>query len=79
VAFGLVSVISVLSPQRIILGGGVGTAPELLPLVRPRVVELLNGYLETELLGEGIDEYIVPPALGPRSGVLGAIALAQAF
>jgi fructokinase len=77
VALGLICVISVLSPQRIILGGGVGTASDLLPLVRPRVVELLNGYLDAEPFGDGIADYVVPPALGPRSGVLGAIALAQ--
>jgi fructokinase len=79
VALGLVCVICVLSPQRIILGGGVGTAPDLLPRVRPRVVELLNGYLAAPAVTEQIDHYLVPPALGRRSGVLGAIALAQAL
>jgi fructokinase len=78
-ALGLVSVICVLSPQRIIIGGGVGTAPDLLPRVRPRVVALLNGYLSAPAVTEEIDEYLVPPALGRRSGVLGAIALAQAL
>jgi fructokinase len=69
----------VLSPQRIIIGGGVGTAPDLLRLVRPGVVSLLNGYLDAAPLGEGIADYIVSPALAPRSGVLGAIALAEAL
>ena len=78
VALGLVSVIAVLSPQRLVLGGGVGTAPDLLPLVRLRVAALLNHYLDADLLGERIADYIVPPALGPRSGVLGAVALAAA-
>jgi fructokinase len=77
VALGLVSVICVLSPQRIILGGGVGTAPGLLARVRSEVVSTLNGYLDSELLGDGIADYIVSPALGRRSGVLGAIALAS--
>ncbi len=79
VALGLVCVICVLSPQRIILGGGVGTARELLPRVRPRVVELLNGYLAAPAVTEQIDHYLVPPTLGKRSGVLGAIALAEAL
>jgi fructokinase len=79
IALGLVCVICVLSPQRIILGGGVGTAPELLLRVRPRVVELLNGYLAAPAVTEQIDHYLVPPALGRRSGVLGAIALAEAL
>ena len=77
VALGLVSVICVLSPQRIILGGGVGTARDLLPRVRPRVVELLNGYLNAPAVTEEIDGYLVSPALGNRSGVLGALALAR--
>jgi fructokinase len=79
VALGLVCVTCVLSPQRIVIGGGVGTAPGLLSLVRPQVVTLLNGYLNTSVVGDGIGDYIVPPALGRRSGVLGAIALAEAL
>jgi len=35
--------------------------------------------LSTPAVGDGIEDYIVTPALGPRSGVLGAIALAQAL
>jgi fructokinase len=77
VALGLVCVFCVLSPQRIIVGGGVGTAPRLLDRVQSEVVALLNGYLDADLLGEGIADYIVAPALGRRSGVLGAIALAS--
>jgi fructokinase len=79
VALGLVCVTCVLSPQRIVIGGGVGTAPDLLSRVRPQVVALLNGYLNTAAVGDGIADYIVPPALGSRSGVLGAIALAEAL
>jgi fructokinase len=79
VALGLVCVICVLSPQRIIVGGGVGTVSGLLPRVRPQVVALVNGYLNTPAVGDGIGEYIIPPALAPRSGVLGAIALAEAL
>jgi fructokinase len=79
VALGLVCVICVLSPQRLIIGGGVGTAPGLLDRVRPRVADLLNGYLNTPAIGDGIRDYITPPALGRHSGVLGALALAEAL
>jgi fructokinase len=79
VALGLVSVISIVSPERIVLGGGVMNAPGLLSLVRRQVVEIVGGYLETPALGETVADYVVPPALGSRSGVLGAIALAQAL
>jgi fructokinase len=77
-ALGLVSVICVLSPERILLGGGVMNRGNLLPLVHREVRAIVNGYLETAALGAGIGEYIRRPALGSRAGVLGAIALAEA-
>ena len=76
-ALGLVNFICTLSPQRIIMGGGVMQQPHLLPLVRRRVRGLLNGYLQVPMILERIDDYIVPPELGNRAGVLGAIALGQ--
>lgn len=76
-ALGLVNVIYTLSPQRIVLGGGVTKEPALLPLVRRRVRDLLAGYVDAPELGEGIDDFIVAPALGDRAGVLGAIELAR--
>ena len=48
----------------------------LFPLVRRKVQQLLNGYVHSPQIIENIDQYIVPPALGSQSGVLGAIALA---
>ena len=76
-ALGLVNIICVLSPQRIVMGGGVMEQRHLFPLVRGRVHDLLNGYLQVAEILERIDETIVPPGLGNRSGVLGALALAQ--
>jgi fructokinase len=77
-ALGIVGVICVLSPERIVLGGGVMSQPGLLPLVQRNVSWLMNGYLDTAAVGEEIARYVSSPALGPRSGVLGAIALAEA-
>ncbi len=76
-ALALVNYICVLSPQRIILGGGVAQHAGLFPSIRRRVQSLLNGYLQAPAVLEAIDAYVVPAALGPRAGVLGAIALAQ--
>jgi fructokinase len=76
-AFGLVNIICVLSPQRIIIGGGVMQQPRLFPRVRRRVQELLNNYLPVPAILDHIDDYIVPPGLGDRAGVLGAMALAE--
>jgi fructokinase len=76
-ALGLVNLICALSPQRIILGGGVMQRAHLFPSIRVRVQELLNDYLKTPTIREDIENYILPPGLGQRAGVQGAIALAQ--
>ncbi|MFQ5595924.1 MAG: ROK family protein [Anaerolineae bacterium] len=76
-ALALANFICTLSPQRIVMGGGVMEQPRLFPLVRQKVQDLLKGYVRAPELGEEIDRYIVPPALGQRAGVLGAIALAE--
>jgi len=52
--------------------------PHLWPMLRRQVQALLNGYVRSPVILDGIDRYIVPPGLGNRAGVLGAIALAQA-
>lgn len=75
-ALGLTSIICVLSPQRIILGGGVMERTFLFPMIRSQVRNLLNGYVQVPAITQDIDAYIVPPVLGGRAGVLGAIALA---
>ena len=66
-----------ISPQRIIMGGGVGQLPHLLPRLQQRTRELINGYIKSPAILEDIENYIVHPGLGNRSGVLGALALAQ--
>jgi fructokinase len=76
-ALGLVAIIAVLSPKRIVLGGGVMQQPTLLPRVRRRIVELLAGYVRAREVATDIEHYIVPPALGADAGVLGALALAD--
>lgn len=76
-ALGVVAVICVLSPERVVLGGGVMSQPGLLPLIHREVSALMNGYLDTAAISDGIDSYITLPELGSRSGVLGAIALAE--
>ncbi len=76
-ALALVNVICTLSPERIILGGGVMAAPQLFPLIRREVQQLLNEYVQSSAILADVDRYIVPPGLGDRAGVLGAFALAQ--
>lgn len=76
-ALGLVNLVCSLSPQRIIIGGGVMKRAPLLPLIRHNVQQLLNGYVQAPEIMDKIDDYITLPALGERAGVIGAIALAQ--
>jgi fructokinase len=69
--------ICTLSPQRIILGGGVMGHPALLPRVRQGVQTLLADYIQAHEIIDDIECYIVAPGLGSRSGVLGALVLAE--
>jgi fructokinase len=75
-ALGLINVIVVLSPERVVIGGGVMRGPRLMPLLRAELTALLDGYAPAAAIGD-IDRYIVPPSLGERSGVVGALALAR--
>jgi len=76
-ALAVTNFVLTLSPQRVIMGGGVMHQRQLFPLVRSAVQRQLNGYLRTPEIIEGIEQYIVPPGLGDRAGVLGAIAMAK--
>jgi fructokinase len=75
IAQALMNFILTLAPQRIIIGGGVMQRSNMFPTVRKKTQELLNGYIQHAMILNHIDEYIIPPALGVHSGVLGAIAL----
>lgn len=71
------NLVCTVSPQRIIVGGGVLKQSTLLPLVRKKVLTLLNGYIGALTSAETLETYIVLPALGNMAGVLGALALAE--
>lgn len=75
-ALGLMAVVCILSPRRIILGGGVMTRSFLFPLIRSELQSLLAGYIDAAPITDDIETMVVPPALGHRAGVLGALALA---
>jgi fructokinase len=77
IAQALASYSFTLSPQRIIIGGGVGSLGHLLPKIQQKTKQLINGYIQSSVILEHIESYIVNPGLGNRSGMLGAIALAE--
>ncbi len=76
-AAALHSFICTLSPQRIIMGGGVMEQSHLFPRIRQKVRKRLNGYIHSPAILQEIDNYIVPPALGNMAGICGAIELAR--
>ena len=65
-----------ISCERIVLGGGVTSGGALLPHVRRSARGFLNGYLPVERLRGDLQDFVVPPGLGERSGLTGAALLA---
>lgn len=70
------NLLCILSPERIIVGGGVMERSHILERARGETAALLAGYLKGAEQHEQLAQIIVPPALGSRAGILGALALA---
>ncbi len=69
-----VNLMMTVSPERIILGGGVMGQKQLFPMIRKELMQLLNGYIPCVQNGENL---IVPPACYPDSGLIGSLLLAK--
>lgn len=76
-AQALMQYILVISPKKIVMGGGVMKQKQLFPLIQQQLQTLLNGYVAVPELEESIEDYIVPPALGDDAGITGALILAK--
>lgn len=76
IAQALTGYILTLSPEVIILGGGIMHQEQLFPMIRSYVLEMLNGYLQTDELKD-IDHYIVPASLNDNQGIMGCLELAK--
>lgn len=74
-AQAIVDYIMLLSPERIVLGGGVMNRKHLFPMIREQVRELLGGYITTPKIAN-LDKYIVPSALNGDQGIMGCMKLA---
>ncbi|BBH24194.1 putative fructokinase [Paenibacillus baekrokdamisoli] len=78
IAQAITSTILLLSPKKVILGGGVMQQKQLFPLIRAEVQRHLNGYVSSCMIMGAIETYIVPPGLGDNAGLCGALALGLA-
>ena len=76
IAQALAGYVLTLSPEMIILGGGVMHQEQLFPMIRGYVKEILNGYIKTEEM-EHLDSYIVPASLNDDQGIMGCLELAR--
>ena len=77
IAQALANYILILSPKKIILGGGVMHQRQLFPMIHKYTLENLNNYIQKDEIIKDIENYIVAPGLGDNAGVCGALALAK--
>ncbi|MDP4083197.1 MAG: ROK family protein [Bacillota bacterium] len=76
IAQALMQYMLILSPKKIILGGGVMNQKQVFTSIYKYLPELINGYISLPELSD----YIVSPGLGDNAGIIGALLLAnQAF
>ena len=76
IAQAIVNYILILSPQMIILGGGVMHQEQLFPKIRSYVKKMMNGYIKTKEMAD-LDHYIVPASLHDDQGIMGALELGR--
>ena len=72
-AHGILALLAVVSPSRVIVGGGVSQAERLHALIASRLKEIAAGYFPQAME----DGYVVAPALGQEAGIRGAFLLAD--
>jgi fructokinase len=71
----LVNYILTLSPNKIILWGGVMHQNQLFDLIRQKVQKHLNSYIKNDYIENNIEKYIIAPMLGDDAGIKGALRL----
>ncbi len=71
------NIVLMVSPRRLIFGGGVMRQPGLIESVRAGLTSMLAGYVDRPELGPGVDRFLLLPGLGDLAGVTGALELAR--
>jgi len=72
-AQAVVNYILIVSPEKVILGGGVMNQAHLFPMIRAEVKRLMNGYVDLP----DLNEFIVTPVLGNNAATMGCLMLAK--
>ena len=73
----MANLVLTVSPERIILGGGVMKIPGLLDATRRRMLTSLGGYVDAPAFADRAADFLVAPELGDRSGIAGGLVLAE--
>ena len=73
-AQGIRDIVYILSPQRVVVGGGVSKLPGFIDSIETHLSEQLADYPGHSEHGSG---FVVLPALGDLSGLSGAVVLAE--
>lgn len=71
-AHGILALLAIMSPTKVIVGGGVSQAPGLHEKITDCLRDITRGYFGSELV-EGL---VVAPLLGQEAGIKGALLLA---
>ncbi|MBI3973883.1 MAG: ROK family protein [Chloroflexi bacterium] len=77
IASAVATYVLVLSPQRLVAGGGVMQQAHLIDRVRQRLPEVLAGYVKRAEVDAAVERYVVAPHFGQDAGLMGAFALAM--
>ena len=67
----------ILSPEIILIGGGVSQQAHLFPKIREAFKRHMNGYIDHPVLKGDLEEYIRYPKNGQKAGLIGSYYLAK--
>ncbi len=72
----LMTFVLVLSPEIILIGGGVSQQEQIFPKIRTAFKKHMNGYIKHKVLEGDLTDYIMYPKNGQLAGLYGAFQLA---
>lgn len=77
IAQALMSYTLILSPEVILIGGGVSQQAHLFPKIRAAFKNHMNGYIAHPVLDGNLEDYIKYPENGQQAGLIGSFELAK--